>query len=143
IGISEEAIKALEQQYGFDKPVLVRYGLWLKNIVTLNFGDSFTYEEPVLDLIISKFPVSLQFGFLSIILTYLICVPLGVWRAVKDGTRWDGMTSFALFVLYSIPPVMLGILLRTFLAGEAYLGWFPIHGLHSEGYESLSLWGKI
>jgi microcin C transport system permease protein len=142
-GVSEEVIEALKKQYGFDKPVLVRYGIWLKNIMTLNFGESFTYEEPVMNVIVSKFPVSLQFGVISLILTYLICIPLGILKAIKDGSKFDAITSFILFLMYSIIPVMLGVLLIVFVAGESYLGWLPIGNLYSDDYDSLSLWGKI
>src|SRR6185312_16033670 len=72
-GVSQDVIDALKKQYGFDKPLLVRFGIWMKNVATLNFGNSFTYDEPVMKVIISKFPVSLQFGIASLILTYLIC----------------------------------------------------------------------
>ena len=89
-GVSEEMIEALKKQYGFDKPILVRYGLWLKNIATLNFGDSFTYEEPVINVVMSKFPVSLQFGIISLIMVYLVCVPLGVYKAIRNGSTFAG-----------------------------------------------------
>lgn len=78
-------MEALKKQYGFDKPLYQRYFIWLKNIATLNFGESFTYEEPVLDVIVSKFPVSLQFGVVSLILSYLISIPLGI---VKCHSKW-------------------------------------------------------
>ena len=84
--VSQEVIDALKKQYGFDKPLHVRYFIWLKNLVTLDFGESFTYEEPVTDVIISKFPVSLQFGILSLLLSYMICIPLGVLKAIYNGT---------------------------------------------------------
>ena len=85
-GVSNEILEALKKQYGFDRPVHERYLLWLKNIATLNLGESFTYEEPVLDVIVSKFPVSLQFGILSLILSYLVSIPLGVLKAIKNGS---------------------------------------------------------
>jgi microcin C transport system permease protein len=141
-GVSE-VVEALKKQYGFDKPLMVRYGIWIKNIATLDFGDSFKYEEPVTQLIISKFPVSLSFGIISFILTYLVCIPLGVWKAIRHGAAFDRMSSFVLFVMYSIPPVMLGILLLVFLAGSSYLDLFPIGGLISDNYEELSNWGKF
>jgi len=142
-GVSEEVVEALRKQYGFDKPVLVRYGIWLKNIATLDFGDSFTYEEPVIDVIISKFPVSLQFGIVSMIMVYLTCIPLGVVKAIKNGSKFDNVSSFLLYVAYSIPPLMLAILLIVFVAGSSYLGWFPIGGLHSDDYYDMTLLGKV
>lgn len=142
-GVSQAVIDALNKQYGFDKPLHVRYGIWLKNIATLNFGESFKYEEPVTQLIISKFPVSLTFGIVSFILTYLVCIPLGVYKAIKNGSFFDRATSFVLFVAYSIPPVMLGILLLVFFAGASYFNWFPIGGLYSDNHSDLSLMGRF
>lgn len=142
-GISQEVIDALNKQYGFDKPVHVRYWIWIKNLAKLDFGESFTYEEPVTDVIMSKFPVSLQFGVISIFLSYLICIPLGLIKAVKNGTKWDLISSFILFVMYSVPGFMLGILLIVFFAGGNFLEWFPVGDLYSDLYEDLTLWGKI
>lgn len=142
-GVSNEVLEALKKQYGFDKPLLVRYGIWLKNICTLNFGDSFTHEEPVLKVIASKFPVSLQFGLVSFILTYLICIPLGIAQATKHGTRFDSGVSLVLLVLYSIPSVMLAILLIVFFAGGSFFHWFPTGELYSDNYSTLSAGGKI
>ncbi|MBE8162653.1 MAG: ABC transporter permease subunit [Bdellovibrionaceae bacterium] len=142
-GVSDEVIAALKKQYGFDKPVHIRYFIWLKNILTLDFGESFSYEEPVIDVIISKLPVSVQFGVISLILTYLISIPLGIRMAVKEGTAFDFAASGSLFVLYSIPSVMLGILLLIFFAGGSFLDWFPLGGLYSDQYYNLSFWGKV
>lgn len=141
--VSEEVLEALKKQYGFDKPIHVRYLIWLKNLATLDFGESFTYEEPVLDVIISKFPVSMQFGIVSLILSYLISVPLGIFKAVKNGSTFDAITSFILFVMYSIPSFMLAILLIVFLAGGSFLDIFPIGGLYSDMYMDKSFFGKI
>lgn len=142
-GVSADVIEALKKQYGFDKPIHIRYGIWLKNIVTLDFGESFSTEEPVIDVVASKFPVSLQFGIISLFLTYLICVPLGIAKAVKDGTRFDMVSSVILMFMYSIPPLILGILLRVYLAGGAFADWFPLGDLYSDNYFDLDTWGKI
>lgn len=141
--VSEEVIEALKKQYGFDKPVHIRYWIWLKNISRLDFGESFTYEEPVLDVISSKIPVSLQFGIVSLIMSYLVCVVLGVLKAVKHGTAFDYVSSFLLFVFYSIPGFMLAILLIVYFAGGSFYDWFPMGELYSDNYYDLSLWGKI
>jgi len=141
--ISQDMIEALNKQYGFDKPVLTRFWIWLKNICTLNFGDSFVYERPVTEVIVSKFPVSIQFGVISFVLTYLICIPFGVMKAVRNGTRFDTVTSFFLFVLYSVPPIMLGVLLMVFFAGGSYYNWFPSKGIVSDNYDMLTSWGKF
>ncbi len=141
--VSQEVIDALKKQYGFDKPLHIRYWIWLKNIATLDFGESFTYEEPVLDVIISKFPVSLQFGLTSLILSYLICIPLGVLKAIKNGTAFDLSSSFVISAAYSIPNFMFAILLIVFFAGGNFFEWFPVGELYSDTYEELSLWDQI
>lgn len=141
--VSEEVIEALKKQYGFDKPVHERYVIWLKNLFRLDFGESFSYEEPVMDVIVSKFPVSLQFGIISFLMTYIVCIPFGILKAVKKGTAFDVVTSFFLFVLYSIPPFMLGILLIVYFAGGSFFDWFPIGGAYSDNYDTLSFSEKI
>lgn len=142
-GVNEEVIEALKKQYGFDKPVIVRYWIWLKNIARLDFGESFTYGEPVLDVIVSKFPVSLQFGIVSLIMTYLVCIPLGVKKALSAGKGFDQVSGILLYIAYSVPPLVLGIFLIVVFAGSSYLSWFPIGNLYSDNYESLSFFGKI
>lgn len=141
--VSKEVLDALKKQYGFDKPVHERYWIWLKNLAVLDFGESFTYEEEVTDVIISKFPVSLQFGIVSLILSYLISIPLGVFKAIKHGSRFDFITSFILFVAYSIPGFMLAIILIVFLAGGSFLDIFPIGGLYSDFYDEMNSWERI
>ncbi|WP_413289109.1 ABC transporter permease subunit [Bdellovibrio sp. HCB337] len=140
-GVSEEVVEALKKQYGFDKPVHVRYLIWLKNIARLDFGESFTYQEPVMDVIISKFPVSMQFGLTSLFLTYLVCIPLGMRMALKAGTVFDRGTGLLLNFTYAIPPLVLGIFLITVFAGK--LDWFPIGSLKSDNYDELTSWGQF
>lgn len=142
-GVSQEVIDALNRQYGFDKPLHLRYLQWLKNIARLDFGQSFKYEEPVTQLIVSKFPVSLTFGLVSFFLTYLICIPLGVYKAIRDGSLFDRVSTITLFAAYSIPSIILGILLLVFFAGASYFDWFPIGGMISDQYSELSTWGKF
>jgi microcin C transport system permease protein len=142
-GVSDEVLEALKKQYGFDRPLHMRYLLWLKNLATLNFGESFTYEEPVIDVITSKFPVSLQFGIVSLILSYLVSIPLGIVKAIRKGGSFDLFSSFVLFVMYSIPPFMLAILLIVFFSGGSFFEWFPVGGLHSEGYDELGTFYQI
>lgn len=141
--ISEEVIEALKKQYGFDKPIHERYLIWLKNLMRLDFGESFTYEEPVLSVISSKFPVSLQFGIINLILTYIVCIILGVIKAIKNGTKFDLISSVILFVMYAIPGFMLGILLIQFFASGNYLEFFPVQGLVGDDFESMSFFGQI
>lgn len=142
-GVSDEVMEALKKQYGFDKPLHERYILWLKNIATLNFGESFTYEEPVLDVITSKFPVSLQFGIISLFLSYIISIPLGILKAIRHGTFFDVSSSIILFVLYSIPSFMLAILLIVFFSGGSFFEWFPVGGIQSEMFDELSWWEQL
>ncbi len=138
--VNAEVIEALKKQYGFDKPVHIRYWIWLKNLSRLDFGDSFTYQEPVTSVILSKFPVSLSFGICSLFLTYLICIPLGIRKATHAGGFFDKSSSAFLNFTYSVPPLVLGIFLIVYLGGK--LNWFPLGQLHSDNYESLSVGGK-
>lgn len=141
--VSEAVLEDLKKQYGFDKPMPVRYMIWLKNISRLDFGESFTYQEPVIDVISSKFPVSLSFGIASLILTYLVCIPLGVKKAIKAGSTFDQVSGIILYILYSIPPIVLGIFLIVWFAGGSYFDWFPIGGIKSDDYDALSTLGKV
>jgi microcin C transport system permease protein len=142
-GISQEVIDALNKQYGFDKPVHERYFIWLQNLAKLDFGESFTYEEPVIDVIVSKFPVSLQFGVVSLVLSYLICIPLGILKAIKHGSKFDMTTSFILSAAYAIPGFMLGIVLIVYFAGGSFLEWFPIGGIYSDYYYEYGPWDRF
>lgn len=141
--ISQEILDGLSKQYGFDKPVHVRYFIWLKNISKLDFGQSFSYQEPVIDVISQKFPVSLSFGFASLILTYLVCIPLGVKKAINAGSKFDQISGIVLYVLYAIPPLVLGILLIVWFAGGSHFDLFPIGNLYSDNYDSMTNWGKL
>lgn len=142
-GVSQEVIDALNRQYGFDKPLHVRYFIWIKNLARLDFGDSFKYEEPVTRVILSKMPVSLMFGLTAMILSYLVCIPLGVIKAIRAGSKFDVTSSFVLFVLYSVPALIAGILLRTFLAGQSFYPIFPLGNLVSDNYAELGTWAQI
>lgn len=140
-GIPTEIIESLKKQYGFDKPILVQYWIWLTNALTFDFGESFFYEEPVLDLILERVPISLQFGLISLLLTYIVCIILGVQMAVYKGSAFDISSSVILIVLYSIPALMLGILLKVFLAGRWEL--FPIGDLYSDMYFEKDFWARV
>ncbi len=141
--VSQEVIDALNKQYGFDKPMHIRYWIWLKNLASFDFGESFTYEEPVTDVIMSKFPVSLQFGLISLFLSYLICIPLGVLKAIYNGSKFDNASSLLIMGMYSIPGFMLGILLIVFFAGGQFFDWFPAGELYSDEYMDLNFFGKV
>lgn len=141
--VSDQVVEELKKQYGFDKPMHIRYLIWLKNIASFDFGYSHTFGRKVLDLIGSKFPVSVRFGLASVLLTYLICIPLGILKAVRDGSRFDYATSFVVFILYSIPSFMLGILLIVFLAGGRYVSWFPMGGLSTLDSDGWSIGARV
>ena len=141
--VSQEWMDQLKKQYGLDQPIIKRYFIWLKNVITLDFGDSFIYEEPAMDIIASKLPVSLQFGFFSFLLMYFISIPLGIYKAVRDGTRLDVFSSFILIVMYALPPLVLGILLKTYFTGSVFMDWFPVGDLYSDYYHEKGFWGKI
>ncbi|MFZ3231266.1 MAG: ABC transporter permease subunit [Pseudobdellovibrio sp.] len=142
-GISQDLLDSISKQYGFDKPIYERYWIWLKNITRLDFGESFSFQEPAMDVISSKFPVSLQFGIASLILTYLICIPLGVKKAINAGGIFDQVSGIILYIMVSIPPLVLGIFLIVWFAGGTYFDWFPIGGIKSDAYDSLTTVGKI
>lgn len=142
-GVSQEVIEALKRQYGFDKPMHERYVIWIKNLMRLDFGESFKYEEPVTNVILSKMPVSLMFGLTAMLLSYLVCIPLGVIKAIRSGSAFDASSSFMLFILYSIPALIAGILLRTFLSSQSFYPIFPLGNLVSDNYADLSSWEQI
>ncbi len=142
-GVNEEILAELRRQYGFDKPMLVRYGLWLWNLARLDFGLSFVYDEPAIEVIVSKIPVSLQFGVLSFVITYLVCIPLGIAKAVADGTLFDAVSSVLVFVGYSVTPLMLGVLLIVLFGGGSFLNWFPIFGMVSDFYDEMGFWARL
>ena len=141
--ISQEILDNLAKQYGFDKPVHERYFNWLKNISKLDFGESTSYEEPAINVITQKFPVSLSFGIASLILTYLVCIPLGVKKAINPGGKFDEISGIILYALYSIPPLVMGIFLIVWLAGGSHFDLFPIGNMTSDNYDTLTTWGKI
>lgn len=141
--ISDVYVQEFKNQYGFDEPLLQRYLIWLKNLTILNFGSSFKYQEPVTDVLLEKLPVSLEFAFTSMVLIYLLSIPLGIRKAVNDGSAFDVTTSVALMILYAIPPLVMGILLRSYLAGGSFLDIFPVSELYSDNYQDLTLIGKI
>lgn len=140
--ISEEELQNIKAYFGFDKPPLERYFTWLSKVARLDFGVSYEYRKPAWDVIASKMPVSLFFGITSFVLSYLICVPLGVAKARRDGTWFDTSTSVAIFIGYVIPGFALGVLLIVLFGGGTFLNWFPISGIVSDDFESMSLWGK-
>lgn len=141
--LSEEEINNIKQHFGYDKPPVERYFSWVSKVVQLDLGQSYTYDEPVWDVIKERFPVSIFFGLVSFILSYAICIPLGVWKAIKSGSKFDVTSSLVIFIGYVVPGYALGILFIVFLAGGNYLDMFPMGGIVSDNFEELTLWGKL
>jgi microcin C transport system permease protein len=143
IEMPAEAMAELKKQFRFDKPIPVRYMLWLNDLVHLNLGKSYKYNEPVWDVIRSRFPVSIYFGLIGFTLSYLVCVPLGVLKALRHGSRFDFVTSAIVFIGYSIPGWALGAVLLVLFGGGSFFDVFPLGGFRSEGWSEMSLIGKI
>jgi microcin C transport system permease protein len=142
-GIPPELIEELEKQFGFDKPAHERFFLMMKNFLVFDFGESFFRDRPVVDLVIEKMPVSISLGIWTTLITYLVSIPLGVAKAVRDGSRFDVWTSAFIIVGYAIPGFLFAILLIVLFAGGSYLDWFPLRGLTSENWSSLPWPQKI
>ena len=142
-GLDPELIAEIEKLYGFDKPIHERYFKMVKDYLTLEFGESYYQNRPVVDLVVERLPVSLSLGFWSLILIYTISIPLGVAKAVRDGTRFDAWTSGVIFVGYAIPGFLFAVFLIVLFAGGSYLDWFPLKGLTSTNFDDLSFLGKI
>ena len=141
--IPPEALEEMKKFYGFDKPVHIRYLTWLNNIVHLDLGTSYTYQDPVWDVIKSRFPVSIFLGLTGFFLSYLVCIPLGVFKAIRHGSRFDWISSALVFIGYAIPGWALGTALLVFLGGGSFFSVFPLGGFRPQNWESLTLWGKI
>jgi microcin C transport system permease protein len=142
-GLDPEFIKSLEKQFGFDKPAPERFMLMMKNYFTFNFGDSYFRDRSVISLIIDKMPVSISLGLWLTLITYLVSIPLGIRKAVKDGTTFDIWTSGVIIVGYAIPSFIFAILLIVLFAGGSYWNWFPLRGLTSDNFSELSWFGKL
>ncbi|MDX8444230.1 microcin C ABC transporter permease YejB [Mesorhizobium captivum] len=142
-GLDPEFIKKLEKQFGFDKPPLERFGMMLWNYARFDFGDSYFRDISVLDLILEKMPVSISIGLWITLLSYLISIPLGIRKAVQDGSTFDVWTSGIVIVGYAIPGFLFGILLMVLFAGGSFWDWFPLRGIVSDNWDQLSWPDKI
>jgi microcin C transport system permease protein len=142
-GLDPELIKDLERQFGLDKPAHERFWLMLINYARFDFGESFFRDRQVIDLVIDKLPVSISLGLWTTLLTYFLCIPLGIAKAVRDGTRFDVWTSSAIIVGYAIPGFLFAVLLIVLFAGGSYWNIFPLRGLTSENWEELSMLAKV
>lgn len=137
-GLDPEFIKKLEQEFGFDKPPLERFGLMLWNYARFDFGESYFRSISVLDLIAEKLPVSISLGLWMTLLSYGISIPLGIAKAVRDGSRFDVWTSFVIAVGYAVPSFLFGILLIVLFAGGSFWSIFPLRGLTSDSWALMS-----
>jgi microcin C transport system permease protein len=136
-GLDPEFIAELEKRFGFDKPIQERFVQMLGNYIVFDFGESFFRDRPVVDLVLEKMPVSISLGIWTTLLVYLISIPLGVAKAVRDGTRFDIWTSALVIVGNAIPGFLFAVLLLVVFAGGSYLDWFPLRGLLSDEYVGL------
>jgi len=136
-------IKEIETLYGFDKPLHERFIQMMGQYVRFEFGDSFFRDRKVVDLVLDKMPVSISLGLWTTLIAYLISIPLGIRKAVRDGTRFDIWTSAVIFVGYAIPSYLFAIFLIVVFAGGSYLDWFPLRGLVSSNWDELSFIGKV
>ena len=142
-GLDPEFIAELEAMYGFDKPAYERFIKMVKDYFTFDLGESYYRNISVTDLIIEKMPVSISLGLWSTIIIYLISIPLGIKKAVRDGQSFDIWTSAVIFIGYAIPAFMFAILLIILFAGGRYFDFFPLRGLTSDGWADFPLWKQI
>jgi microcin C transport system permease protein len=142
-GLPKELIERIEKMYGFDKPIVERFFLMMKNYLVFDFGESFFRNKKVVDLVIEKMPVSISLGLWTTLLIYFISIPLGIAKAVRDGSRFDVSSSTTLIVLNAIPGFLFALLLVVLFAGGSYFKWFPLRGLVSDDWSQLGLLDKL
>ncbi len=143
VEIPQAAIDEMRHYYGFDKPIHTRYLLWLWNVLHLNLGNSYIYQDPVWDVIRSRFPISMFLGLTGFFLSYLVCIPLGVFKAIRHGSRFDLFSSLAVFLGYSIPGWALGTALLVLLGGGSFWNLFPLGGFRPPNWEYLGFFDKV
>lgn len=141
-GLDPEFIAKLEKQFGFDKPPLERFFTMMWDYIRFDFGESFFRNTAVVDLIAQKMPVSISLGVWILVFSYAISIPLGIRKAVKDGSAFDVWTSGIIIIGYAVPSFLFGILLIVLFAGGSFLDWFPLRGIVSDNFDSLAWWQK-
>ena len=141
--LSEEDRAALNALYGFDKPPLERFKEMIERFARFDLGESFFHHETVFELVKQKMPVSMSLGLWTFFLTYLICIPLGIAKAVRDGSRFDILTGMTILIGYTVPPFVLGLVLLVLFGGGSFWAWFPQGGLVSDDWATLNIWDKI
>ena len=142
-GLDPEFILQLEKQFGFDKPPLQRFGLMMWNYVRFDFGESFFRDIGVMELVLEKLPVSISLGLWMTLLSYAVSIPLGIRKAISDGSRFDVWTSGVVIVGNAVPGFLFAILLIILFAGGSFLDLFPLRGLTSDNWAELPWYGKI
>jgi len=142
-GLPPELIKDMEKQFGLDKPAFERFLLMMNNYVRFDFGDSFFQDRSVAQLVRDKLPVSISLGLWTTLMVYLISIPLGIHKAVRNGSQFDIWTSGIVIFGNAVPSFLFAILLIVLFAGPSYFDWFPLRGLTSSNFENMSPWGKI
>lgn len=142
-GVPDELIKELEKQFGFDKPAHIRFLKMVKDYLLFDFGKSFYQDKSVIELIGERLPVSVSLGLWSTLIIYLIAIPLGIKKAVRDGSSFDVWTSFAVVIGSAVPVFLFAVFLIVFFAGGTYFQWFPLRGITSDDWEQLGFFAKI
>jgi microcin C transport system permease protein len=142
-GLPPEFIAELEAEFGFDKPPVERFLNMIWNYMRFDFGESYFRSISVIELIKEKLPVSITLGLWSTVIAYIVSIPLGIRKAVKDGSRFDTWTSGAIIAAYAIPGFLFAILLLVLFAGGSYYQFFPLRGLTSDNFDELTAWGKV
>ena len=142
-GVSEESLVELQKLYGFDKPIATRFFKMIGDYVRFDFGESFYRKSPVIEIIKEKLPVSISLGLFSTLLLYLISIPLGIKKAVHNGSKFDVISSIIIIFAYSLPAFILAILLIILLCGGSYLDIFPLKGIISDNFANLTPFGKV
>ena len=142
-GLPPELIESIEKQFGLDKPAFDRFLLMMGSYLRFDFGNSFFQDRSVAQLVVDKLPVSISLGLWTTLLIYFISIPLGIRKAVSDGSKFDVWTSGIVIFGNAVPSFLFAILLIVLFAGPSYFDWFPLRGLTSPNFESLSIWGKI
>ena len=142
-GLDPDIIKEIEEMYGMDKPAHIRFYQMIKDYITFDFGESFFRDRKVIDLVLDKMPVSISLGLWTTLLVYLISIPLGIKKAIKDGSRFDITSSTIITIGYAIPNFLFAVILIVVFAGGRYLDIFPLRGLVSDTFSELTLIEKI
>ena len=142
-GLRPEIIARIEKQFGFDKPPHERFWKMLRDYARFDFGESYFSNKRVIDLLIEKMPVSITLGLWSTLIVYLVSIPLGVRKAVRDGSRFDAWSSGVIVAFYAIPSFLFAVLLIVLFSGGRYFDWFPLRGLVSDNWQELAWWQQI